>query len=156
ELGRTYPPVIAGAEVTTAQTIASVNPSQPGQVVGNCGRATAEQARLAIEAAARAFPAWRDTDAGQRADYLGRAAEVLGRRRHELAAWQVYECGKQWREADADVAEAIDFCDYYAWQMRRLAAPYAVNVAGEDNETFYEGRGVVVVIAPWNFPLAIL
>src|SRR5204863_1691349 len=63
---------------------------------------------------------------------------------------------KQWREADADVCEAIDFCEYYAAQMRRLAAPRAVNLPGENNFNFYEPRGAAVVIAPWNFPLAIL
>src|SRR5262249_20619369 len=70
--------------------------------------------------------------------------------------WQVYECAKQWREADADVAEAIDFCDYYAREMLRLARPQRVDLPGEENETLYEPRGVAVVIAPWNFPLAIL
>jgi RHH-type proline utilization regulon transcriptional repressor/proline dehydrogenase/delta 1-pyrroline-5-carboxylate dehydrogenase len=80
----------------------------------------------------------------------------MRRRRCELAAWMIYECGKQWREADADVAEAIDFCDYYAREMLRLAVPLRRDVAGEENEYFYEPRGVTVVIAPWNFPLAIL
>ncbi len=81
----------------------------------------------------------------------------MGRRRFELNAWEVYECGKPWREADADVAEAIDFCEYYARQMLALGpATRCVNVAGEDNAYFYEPRGVAVVIAPWNFPLAIL
>src|SRR5690606_6036146 len=77
-------------------------------------------------------------------------------RRFELAAWQVHECGKPWADADADVAEAIDFCLYYAWQMRLLDDPLRYDVPGEDNQYFYSPRGVVVVIAPWNFPLAIL
>ena len=80
----------------------------------------------------------------------------MRRRRFELAAWEVYECGKPWREADADVAEAIDFCDYYAREMLRLAEPQRRDVPGEENAYFYEPRGVAVVIAPWNFPLAIL
>ena len=80
----------------------------------------------------------------------------MQRRRLELAAWQVYECGKPWREADADVAEAIDYCHFYGREMLRLAEPRLRNVPGEDNSYFYEPRGVVVVIAPWNFPLAIL
>ena len=80
----------------------------------------------------------------------------LRQRRFELAAWEVYECGKQWREADADVAEAIDFCEYYARAMLELSAPRRRNRPGEDNEYFYEPRGVCVAIAPWNFPLAIL
>ena len=80
----------------------------------------------------------------------------MRRRRFELAAWQVYECGKPWREADADVAEAIDFCDYYAQEMLPPGRAAARDVPGEDNAYFYEPRGVAVVIAPWNFPLAIL
>src|SRR5205823_5274745 len=74
----------------------------------------------------------------------------------ELAAWEIFETAKQWREADADVAEAIDYCDYYAREMLRLAEPQQRDVPGEENEYFYEPRGVTVTIAPWNFPLAIL
>jgi RHH-type proline utilization regulon transcriptional repressor/proline dehydrogenase/delta 1-pyrroline-5-carboxylate dehydrogenase len=80
----------------------------------------------------------------------------MRQRRFELAAWEVYECAKQWREADADVAEAIDFCEFYAREMRRLAKPRGVDLPGENNAYVYEPRGVAVVIAPWNFPLAIL
>src|SRR5207244_3359239 len=126
------------------------------QVVGRFGQATAEQARQAVAAARAAFPGFCDTDTAQRADYLFRAAKVMQRRRFELAAWQVYECGKPWREADADVAESIDYCNFYAREMLRLSQPRLRNVAGEENCYFYEPRGVVVVIAPWNFPLAIL
>jgi RHH-type proline utilization regulon transcriptional repressor/proline dehydrogenase/delta 1-pyrroline-5-carboxylate dehydrogenase len=68
----------------------------------------------------------------------------------------VYECAKQWREADADLAEGIDFCEFYAHEIVRLSSPRLRNVPGEDNSYFYEPRGVCVVIAPWNFPLAIL
>src|SRR5262249_748330 len=137
-------------------TVDSANPSHQEQIVGRCGRARAAQAEQAVAAARAAFPAWRDTPAKERAGYLFRAAEVMRRRRFELAAWQVFECAKQWREADADVAEAIDFCAYYAREMRRLAEPRRVELPGEDNSTVYDPRGVTVVIAPWNFPLAIL
>jgi RHH-type proline utilization regulon transcriptional repressor/proline dehydrogenase/delta 1-pyrroline-5-carboxylate dehydrogenase len=156
QLGRAYPLVIAGQVVPTDQTIDSVNPSHCRQVVGRCGRAMPAQAKDAVAAALAAFPAWRDTDAKARAEYFFQAARVLRRRRFELAAWQVYECGKQWREADADVAETIDYCGYYAQEMLRLAVPQHRDVAGEDNKYFYDPRGVTVVIAPWNFPLAIL
>jgi RHH-type proline utilization regulon transcriptional repressor/proline dehydrogenase/delta 1-pyrroline-5-carboxylate dehydrogenase len=125
-------------------------------VVGRCGRATAAHAEQAIAAARDAFANWRDTPVATRADFLFKASTVMRRRRSELAAWQVYECGKPWREADADVAEAIDYCDYYAKEMLRLANPQRYNVPGEENVYFYEPRGVTVVIAPWNFPLAIL
>jgi RHH-type proline utilization regulon transcriptional repressor/proline dehydrogenase/delta 1-pyrroline-5-carboxylate dehydrogenase len=156
QLGGSYPLVLGNKPVSTPATIDSVNPAHKTQIVGRCGRATAEHAQRAIADAAAAFPAWRDTDPARRAQYLLDAAKVMRRRRFELAAWQVFECGKQWREADADLAEAIDFCDFYAHEMVRLARPRLRNVAGEDNAYFYEPRGVAVVIAPWNFPLAIL
>src|SRR5262249_47212148 len=156
QLGRHCPPVIKNVPVETAATFDSINPGHLRQVVGRCGRATVEQANEAVGAARDAFPGWRDTSAKGRTACLFRAAAIMRRRRFELAAWQVYECGKPWREADADVAEAIDYCDYYAEEMLRLAEPQHRDVPGEVNEYFYEPRGVAVVIAPWNFPLAIL
>jgi RHH-type proline utilization regulon transcriptional repressor/proline dehydrogenase/delta 1-pyrroline-5-carboxylate dehydrogenase len=156
QLGGTFPPIIDNSPVATPAFFDSVNPSHKRQIVGHCGKASREQAREALAAAARAFPAWRDTPVERRAQYLRDAAAVLRRRRFEIAAWEVYECAKGWREADADLAEAIDFCEFYAHDMFRLAAPRVRNVPGEDNVYFYEPRGVAVVIAPWNFPLAIL
>jgi RHH-type proline utilization regulon transcriptional repressor/proline dehydrogenase/delta 1-pyrroline-5-carboxylate dehydrogenase len=156
QLGRTYPPILNGQAVPTAATFDSINPSHTKQIVGRCGRAGVEQANAAIAAAKVAFPDWRDTEAEKRADYLFRAAQVMRRRRFELAAWQVYECGKPRREADADVAESIDYCEFYGREMLRLAKPRRRDVPGEENVYFYEPRGVVVVIAPWNFPMAIL
>jgi RHH-type proline utilization regulon transcriptional repressor/proline dehydrogenase/delta 1-pyrroline-5-carboxylate dehydrogenase len=156
QFGRTYPLVINNNPVSTETTIDSVNPSHIQQIVGRCGRATAAQANEAMAAAYSAFPGWRKTEPSVRADYLFRAAAVLRRRRFELAAWQVHECGKQWREADADVAESIDYCEYYGREMLRLAPPLHRDVPGEENVYFYEPRGVVLVIAPWNFPMAIL
>jgi RHH-type proline utilization regulon transcriptional repressor/proline dehydrogenase/delta 1-pyrroline-5-carboxylate dehydrogenase len=156
QLGKTYPLVIGGAEITTPQTIDWMNPSHVRELVGRFGKATPEQARAAMRAASKAFPGWRDTPAEERADYLVKAANLMRERRWDLVAWEVYETAKPWREADADVAEAIDYCEYYARAMRRLAVPQAFNLPGEDNSYFYEPRGVAVVIAPWNFPLAIL
>ncbi|MBI1918838.1 MAG: L-glutamate gamma-semialdehyde dehydrogenase [Planctomycetes bacterium] len=156
QLGRTYTAVINNQAVHAEATVDSLDPSHLRQVVGRWGRATVEHAKQALAAAESAFFAWRDTDPGERAMYLERAAEVMRRRRFELAAWEVYECGKQWRESDADVAEAIDFCNYYAQEMRRLAVPRHRDVPGEENVYFYEPRGVTIVLAPWNFPLAIL
>jgi RHH-type proline utilization regulon transcriptional repressor/proline dehydrogenase/delta 1-pyrroline-5-carboxylate dehydrogenase len=109
-----------------------------------------------VEAAKKAFGFWRDAAVEQRAGLLRRMAEIMRRRRYELAAWQVYECGKPWREADADIAEAIDFCMYYAHEAERLSRGWEKNLPGEANANLYEPRGVAVVIAPWNFPLAIL
>ncbi len=156
ELGRTYPLVIGGREVRPSATVDPLNPSHCKQIVGRCGKATTEHAQQAIAAAKAAFPAWRDTEPALRAECLFRAASILRRRRFELAAWEVYESAKPWREADADVAEAIDFCEYYGREMLRLATLPHVNVAGEDNAFLYDPRGVTVVISPWNFPLAIL
>ena len=156
QFGRSYPLIVGGRAIDTTKKITSVNPANPSEIVGLAATATADQASDAIDAARRAFPQWMKTDAGHRAEYLELAAAEMRVRRFELAAWIVFECGKPWRDADADVAEAIDFCMYYAMQMRRLAAGHEVHVAGEENAYFYRPRGVAVVIAPWNFPLAIL
>jgi RHH-type proline utilization regulon transcriptional repressor/proline dehydrogenase/delta 1-pyrroline-5-carboxylate dehydrogenase len=156
EFGRTYPLVINGERITTPETVDSRNPSHSSQVVGKVAKATAAHAEQAVRAAKDAFPAWRDTEPEVRADYLRKIARGFRDRRFELAAWIVHETGKPWRESDADVAEAIDFCEYYADEMVRLANPQRRDVPGEENEYFYEPRGVAVVIAPWNFPLAIL
>ncbi|HEY2147057.1 MAG TPA: aldehyde dehydrogenase family protein, partial [Pirellulales bacterium] len=110
----------------------------------------------AVAAAQHVLPAWWMLGARGRADYLLAAAEVMRERRFELAAWEVFECGKQWREADGDVCEAIDYCEYYAQCAVALDSPHEVNLPGEENRTEYLPRGVVGVIAPWNFPLAIL
>ncbi len=114
QLGRSYPPIINHQPISTERTFDSLNPSHCKQIVGRCGSASTAQTEQAVSAAKAAFPAWRDLGPHKRADYFFRAADIMRRRRYELAAWQVYECGKQWREADADVAESIDFCDYYA------------------------------------------
>jgi RHH-type proline utilization regulon transcriptional repressor/proline dehydrogenase/delta 1-pyrroline-5-carboxylate dehydrogenase len=156
QFGRTYPVVIAGKIVATDSTMEVRNPSHTKQILGSCGRATVAQTRSAIDAANTAFPGWRDTEPRERAACLFKAAQIMRRRRFELSAWEIYECGKPWREADADVAEAIDFCDYYAHEMLRLSLPHRRDVPGEENATIYDPRGVTVVIAPWNFPLAIL
>jgi RHH-type proline utilization regulon transcriptional repressor/proline dehydrogenase/delta 1-pyrroline-5-carboxylate dehydrogenase len=156
QLGRTYPPVVGNRSLQTEATFDSVNPSHSKQIVGRCGRASVLQAKEAIAATKAAFPSWRDTDPARRADFLFAAARVMRRRRFELAAWQVYECGKPRREADADVAESIDYCEFYGREMLRLAVPRRRDVPGEENVYFYEPRGVTVVIAPWNFPMAIL
>ena len=155
-LGRTYPLVINGKPVSTDAVITSVNPSHSGQLVGKSASATAEHASQAVAAAKAAFPAWADADVSERAGLLRRLAERMKARKFELSAWIVTETGKPWREADADVAEAIDFCHYYADAGVELAEPRHRDVPGEENATFYEPRGVAVVIAPWNFPLAIL
>jgi RHH-type proline utilization regulon transcriptional repressor/proline dehydrogenase/delta 1-pyrroline-5-carboxylate dehydrogenase len=156
EFGRTYPLVINGESISTSETIDSLNPSHTSQVVGKVAKATVAHTEQTIRAASDAFPGWRDTEPAIRAEYLRKIARGFRDRRFELAAWIVHETGKPWRESDADVAEAIDFCEFYAAEYLKMAQPQRRDVAGEENEYFYEPRGVAVVIAPWNFPLAIL
>jgi RHH-type proline utilization regulon transcriptional repressor/proline dehydrogenase/delta 1-pyrroline-5-carboxylate dehydrogenase len=156
QLGRHFPLVIGGEKVETAEKITSVDPAKFTRVVGTSGSGTKEHAELAVQAAKQAFPSWWSFGAEARANCLRRAAEHLQRRFFEVAAWEVYECGKTWREATADVDEAIDFLRYYAEQALSLQRPAGADVPGEQNRFEYMPRGVVGVIAPWNFPLAIL
>ncbi len=156
-LGRHYPLVIDGEAVRTADWIQSVNPADSAEVIGLVGKATVSLADQAVAAARKAAPAWRDTPHRERADVLRKAAEIMRRRRFELDALVVLEAGKTWLEADADVAEAIDFCRYYAGRIEAMCDHPQVRTApGETNVYRYAPRGVVLVIAPWNFPLAIL
>lgn len=156
-LGQSYPLIIGGEAIMTDETSTSINPARPEQVVGRFAKATVEHADQAVRAAAQAFESWRWVPPAERAGYLLKAAAIMRRRKHELAAWMTYEVSKSWAEADADVAEAIDFCEYYARQMLRLAgAQEVVPYPGESNELHYIPLGVGVVIPPWNFPLAIL
>lgn len=154
-LGQDYPLLIDGREVRTEETLRSESPSDSARIVGRTARARADHAGEAVAVAERAYASWSATPARERAEVLLRAAEIMRRRRFELAAWEVLECAKPWREADADVAEAIDFCEFYARQMIRLAQPLRRDVPGETNAIEHFGRGVAVVIPPWNFPLAI-
>jgi RHH-type proline utilization regulon transcriptional repressor/proline dehydrogenase/delta 1-pyrroline-5-carboxylate dehydrogenase len=155
QFGREYPVVIDNVPVPTTLAITSVNPSHATEIVGRCGAATPDLAKKAVASSLKAFDSWRDRPTAERAAFLRKIAAGFRRRRFELAAWIVLEVGKPWREADADVAEAIDFCEYYALEGERLQG-HDVNLPGEENAYFYEPRGVAVVIAPWNFPLAIL
>ncbi|MDG2359631.1 MAG: L-glutamate gamma-semialdehyde dehydrogenase [Planctomycetaceae bacterium] len=156
EFGRDYFVVIDGKRVETRGQLVSRNPSHKNQIVGTVGAASPDDAQDAIDAAEKAFKSWAKFDVNYRAEYLNLLANSLRERRYELAAWQVHECGKTWQEADADVAEAVDFCVYYSQQAIELLAPREVNLAGEENTYYYRPRGVAAVIAPWNFPLAIL
>ena len=156
KLGGRYPLVISGEKIETDSILSSVNPSNPGEVVGYVAMANTECASKAIESAGKAFPAWRDTDFHQRVEFLFRAADKMRQRRFDLAALMVLEVGKNWQEADADVVEAIDFLEYYGREMLRLGQPINMgNTPGETNEYSYQPRGIGVVISPWNFPLAI-
>jgi RHH-type proline utilization regulon transcriptional repressor/proline dehydrogenase/delta 1-pyrroline-5-carboxylate dehydrogenase len=150
------PVIVGGEHLPTDGVIESVDPGQPGRVVCRAGRAGAGEVNRAVEAAARAQSAWAATSPRDRADVLVRAAATMREQREELAGLEVTEAGKPWTQADADVCEAIDFCEYYAREAMRLAVGAPVLQApGESNAYAYRPRGIVAVIAPWNFPLAI-
>jgi 1-pyrroline-5-carboxylate dehydrogenase len=154
---RDYPLLIGGEQLRLETRFHSYNPAQPTQTLGSFQQAGAELAEAAIEAAAAAFPAWSRTPAETRVDYLLKAAALVRARKFEIAAAMVYEVGKSWAEADGDVAEAIDFLEFYAREMLRYAAPQPVTpYPGEANEVFYLPLGVGAIIPPWNFPFAIL
>jgi 1-pyrroline-5-carboxylate dehydrogenase len=157
QLGREYELLIAGRREKTGDLLKSLNPSKPAEIVGVHHKATAGQAREAVEAAHAYFPEWASTPPETRSRILLRAAELFRVRKFEFDAWLVYEAGKTWPEADADVCEAIDFCEYYARQMLRLAKPDPlVQLPGEKDELLYLPLGVGVIVPPWNFPLAIM
>jgi len=157
ELGQTYPLIIGGQKIQAAQTFASLNPSRPDEVVGYFGLATVEQTQAAIEAATTTFETWKRVPAQERAAYLFKAAELMRQRRYYLNAWMTYEVGKSWVEADGDTAEAIDFLEFYARDMLRLAAEQPITkLDGEANSLVYIPLGVCAVIPPWNFPCAIM
>ncbi|MGH9559636.1 MAG: aldehyde dehydrogenase family protein, partial [Bryobacteraceae bacterium] len=157
EFGREYELWIAGAHHKTGDLLASVNPSKPSEIVGRHHRANADLATRAIEDADAYFPEWSRTPVERRVEMTIRAAALMRQRKLEFDAWLVSEAGKTWPEADADVGEAIDFCEYYARQMQRLAAPPdLVQLPGERDEMVYLPLGAGAIIPPWNFPLAIL
>jgi len=156
-LDRSYPLVIGGERIETDGEISSVNPANPSQVIGRVAAATEREADMALESATKAFEAWSRTAPEARARVLLRAAAIMRRRKFEMLAWEVYEGGKPWAEADAQFAEAIDFLEYYAREMLRLKDGVEIYaVPGEESRYFYQPMGVGVIIAPWNFPTAIL
>jgi RHH-type transcriptional regulator, proline utilization regulon repressor / proline dehydrogenase / delta 1-pyrroline-5-carboxylate dehydrogenase len=146
---------IAG-DTRESADFASTDPGEPERVVATATEATAGDVDAAVVAAAESAQEWGARPAEERAGALRAGAEILRRRRLELAALEVRECAKPWPEADADVCEAIDFLEYYAREAIRLEAGAGLLQApGERNTLRYAPRGVAAVIAPWNFPLAI-
>ncbi len=157
QLGQEYDLVIGGSKIKLNKKFNSFNPSNKGEIVGIFQRADEETAEKAMAAAIDAFKTWQYTPARVRANYLIKMANIMRRRRLELAAWMVYEVGKNWLEADADVAESIDFCEYYAREaLKYERGPKLLQYPGERDEQTYMPLGVGLVIPPWNFPLAIL
>ena len=157
QFGKRYQLIIGGERYTTPEYFPSTNPARKGEVIGYFCKATKEHAEDAIQSALETFDAWSTVEPEKRAELLFKAASIMRRRKFELAAWMICEVGKSWAEADGDVAEAIDFCDFYAREMLRLSAEQPLaRLAGEKNELIYIPLGVAAVIPPWNFPLAIL
>jgi RHH-type proline utilization regulon transcriptional repressor/proline dehydrogenase/delta 1-pyrroline-5-carboxylate dehydrogenase len=157
KLGRRYPLFINNKPVSTSEWLPSLNPANQKEVVGYAAQATVTEAEAALAAALAAQPKWARTPGQDRAALLEKAASLMRRDKAALSALEVFEAGKNWPEADADVAEAIDFCNFYASVMRELDRPQRTQaVAGESNVQHWWPRGVGIIIAPWNFPLAIL
>lgn len=133
------------------------NPSELEEIVSDSALATEAEAEMAINAAVQGMKSWGQVPVGRRAEVLRKAAAIMRDRKAELSAVMTLEVGKNFREADADVCEAIDFCEYYANEMERLSKPLnTISTSGESNHYHYTPRGPTLVIAPWNFPLAIL
>jgi 1-pyrroline-5-carboxylate dehydrogenase len=157
QMRKEYPLIIGGKKIRTKDRIKSVDPSHISEVVGHVCKADQKLAGKAIEVAAKVFESWKNVPPVVRAQYLLKASSIMKKRKFEMAAWMVVEVGKNWVEADADVAEAIDFLDFYAREMIRYSLPQPLaSYPGEENELVYIPLGVGVVIPPWNFPLAIL
>jgi RHH-type proline utilization regulon transcriptional repressor/proline dehydrogenase/delta 1-pyrroline-5-carboxylate dehydrogenase len=152
-----HAPVWIGADRLPGETaFDSTDPGAPGRVVARAGSAGATEIDAAVATAQDGAADWAARDAAERADILRRAATLLRERRLELAALELRECAKPWREADADVCEAIDYLEFYAREAIALDRGRPLEqVPGERNSMRYRARGVVAVIAPWNFPIAI-
>ncbi len=157
QLGREYDLIIGGKHVKTTDKIKSINPAKPSQIVGLHQKAGKEHVEPAMQAALAAFETWSRTPVEERAGLLFRVGEIIRDRKHEFGAWMVFEVGKNWAEADADVAETIDFCEFYSREALRLAkAETPVQLPGERDYLRYIPLGVGAVIPPWNFPFAIM
>jgi len=157
QLGREYDLIIGGNRSRTEGKIRSLNPARPAQVVGVHQKAGAEHAEEAMAAALSAFETWSRVPVETRVSLVLAAAAIIRERKFEFCAWLTYEVGKNWAEADADVAETIDFLEFYAREALRLAgATTPIQYPGERNQLLYIPLGVGAVIPPWNFPFAIM
>src|SRR5262245_16105132 len=157
QLGREYDLIIGGKRVKTTDKIKSVNPAKPSQIVGIHQKAGKEHVEPAMQAALKAFEPWRQTSVEERASLLFRVGDLLRERKFEFCAWLVFEVSKNWAEADGDIAETIDFCEYYAREALRLSkTELPVQMSGERDTLRYIPLGVGAVIPPWNFPCAIM
>lgn len=154
--GSHYPLILGGKRVETKETFPSLNPSTQ-EVLGHFAKAQENEAEMAVQEALKAFETWRWFSAKERACFLFKVASLLRKYRFHMNAWMILEVGKNWIEADADTAEAIDFCEFYGREMIRYAEHQPLTTRpGEAVELKYIPLGVGAVIPPWNFPTAIL
>ncbi|PYX63650.1 MAG: L-glutamate gamma-semialdehyde dehydrogenase [Acidobacteria bacterium] len=157
QLGREYDLVIGGKRVKTTDKIKSINPAKPSQVVGLHQKAGKDHVEPAMKAALQAFESWSRTSVEERTSLLVRVGDLLRERKFEFCAWLVFEVSKNWAEADGDIAETIDFCEYYSREALRLSkTELPVQMPGERDTLRYIPLGVGAVIPPWNFPSAIM
>jgi len=157
QLGREYDLIIGGKRVKTQDKLKSINPAKPSELVGLHQKAGKPEVEPAMTAALKAFETWSRTSAEERAALLFRTGDLLRERKFEFMAWLVFEVSKNWAEADGDIAETIDFCEFYSREMLRLAkVETPVQLPGERDYLFYIPLGVGAVIPPWNFPAAIM
>src|SRR5512133_2472908 len=157
ELGREYPLIIGGKKVMTKDKLKSINPAKPSELVGLFQKAGTPEVEPAMTAALKAFETWSRTPVEERASLLFRTADIIRRRKHEFSAVMIFEVSKNYAEADADIAELIDFLEFYGREALRLAkAEPPVQLPGERDYLWYIALGVGIVIPPWNFPGAIM
>jgi 1-pyrroline-5-carboxylate dehydrogenase len=157
QLGQDYPLVIGEERLTTGAWLASRNPSNPEEIVGRTAMGKAEHIEQAMRAAWEAYASWSRLPMAHRARTLVKLAAIMRRRKFDLCAWMTLEASKNYAESEADVAEAIDFVEYYARQALALDGPLETHhYPGEENTSFLLPIGVGVIIPPWNFPFAIL
>jgi 1-pyrroline-5-carboxylate dehydrogenase len=157
QLGREYDLIIGGKRFKTADKIRSLDPSKPSQVVGIHQKAGKDHVEPAMQAALKAFESWSRTTVEERASVLFRTADLMRDRKMEYMAWLVFEVSKNWAEADADISETIDFCEFYAREALRFAqAETPIQLPGERDSLMYIPLGVGAVIPPWNFACAIM
>jgi 1-pyrroline-5-carboxylate dehydrogenase len=157
QLGREYDLIIGGKRVKTTDKIKSLNPSKPSEIVGTHQKAGKEHVEPAMTAALKAFESWSRTSVEERAGLVFRVGDLMRQRKMEFMAWLVFEVSKNWAEADADISETIDFCEFYAREALRFAkAETPIQLPGERDTLHYIPLGVGAVIPPWNFPCAIM
>src|SRR5271157_3110418 len=157
QLGREYDLIIGGKRVKTAEKIKSLNPAKPSEIVGIHQKAGRDHVEPAMKAALTAFESWRCTTVEERASLLFRVGDLLRQRKMEYMAWMVFEVSKNWAEADADISETLDFCEFYGREALRFAkAQTSIQLPGERDTLTYIPLGVGAVIPPWNFPCAIM